>query len=111
MNLGREAGLQVAGAAALWLLAAASLPTVLIANALLASSGADAPVDRALAVLLYDVLLIAALWFFHRSKRSKAAKIILGTLLLPLAIVGVITLREQIAAESSDAIIRKPHHA
>ena len=105
--LAEEARLQIMGAAALWLLAILALPAIVIANGLMiTSAGLPVPWDRYAIVLGYDLGLVLALVFFFRTGMTRAAKILLAFLLLPAAVVGAITLKEQWAAETSTRSIR-----
>ncbi|HEV2745880.1 MAG TPA: hypothetical protein VGW34_01110 [Allosphingosinicella sp.] len=108
MTLAQEARLQLIGSGLMWLLAAASLPTIAIANGLFLTIGFDSavPWDRYAIVAGYDAALILALRFFFKSGRAKAAKIVLALLLAPLAVIGAITIEEQLSAEASTQIIR-----
>jgi len=107
LTLNREATLQLLAATLLWLLAAAALPTVIIANGLLVTDGTAAPLDRALIVLTYDVALIASIFLFVRSRRGRGSALLVALVLLPLAGIGVTTIFEQLSFETSTAAIRE----
>jgi hypothetical protein len=105
VTLAWEARIQLMSAALMWLLAAAALVAIVIVHGLVLTSPPVSS-DRYAIVFGYDLALLVALGFFFKSGRSTGAKILLALILLPAAVIGAVTVREQLAAEASTRFIR-----